>query len=206
MNFTSLATGVANTGSYSWTINPSTFAAGSTYVVEVASTTTPTIFGKSSAPFTIAPPVHVYYINGSATGGQYTTAAGSDSNNGESSATPMATLGALLAKYTLDPGDIVYVDAGTYNLTQNIVFPAADSGTGGLPSQTITIQGPTQAGLTATFNRQGTSGGFYDFEFNGASNVTLANLTITGGATGVQLDDNAKSTGIVVSELDDHRQ
>ena len=69
-------------------------------------------------------------------------------------------------------GDIVYVDAGIYNLTNNIVFGAADSGTGTLPSQTITIQGPTQPGLSAIFNRQGTTSGFYDFEFKGASYVT----------------------------------
>ena len=199
VNFTSLATGIANTGSYAWTVNAATFAPGSTYEVKVASVTTPAVFGVSSAPFTIAAPVHVYYVNGSSTGGQYTTAAGSDFNNGEFANTPMATLGALLAKYTLDPGDIVYVDAGTYNLTNNIVFPTADSGTGSLPSQTITIQGPTETGLTATFNRQGTTtAGFYDFEFKGASNVTLANLTITGGQTGVHLDDSSNSIGITV--------
>src|SRR6185437_10524048 len=127
-----------------------------------------------------------------------TTAAGSDANNGQSAATPMATLGALLATYVLGPGDIVYVDAGTYNLTQNIVIPSADSGTGSLPSQTITIQGPTQSGLTATFNRQSTSSGFYVFEFKGAKNVTLANLTIEGGGIGVALDDNTGSTGISI--------
>ena len=139
--FTSLATGVANTGSYSWTINAATFASGADYVVEVASASNPAISAVSASPFTVAAPVHVYYVNASATGGQYTTAGGSDSNNGKSAATPMATLGALLAKYTLDPGDIVYVDAGTYNLTNNIVFGTANSGTSADP---ITIQGPTQ--------------------------------------------------------------
>ena len=197
--FTPLATGIANSGSYSWTIDPATYPAGATYVVEVTSTANPAVFGESSAAFTIAAPVHIYYVNGSATGGQYTTAAGSDSNNGESASAPMATLGALLAKYTLDPGDVVYVDAGVYNLTQNIIIPAADSGTGSLASQVITIQGPTQAGLTATFNRQSTASGFYDFEFKGAKNVTLSNLTIEGGATGVQIDDNTNSTGISVT-------
>ncbi|MEO6842783.1 MAG: right-handed parallel beta-helix repeat-containing protein [Bradyrhizobium sp.] len=196
--FTTLASGVANTGSYSWTINPATYAAGSTYVVEVASAIAPAIFGESSA-FSISPPVHVYFVNGSATGGQYTTATGSDSNDGQSAGTAMATLGALLAKYTLGAGDIVYVDAGTYNLTQNIVIPTADSGTGSLASQVITIQGPRQAGLTATFNRQSTASGFYDFEFQGAKNVTLANLTIKGGAIGVSIDDNTNGTGITIT-------
>ena len=196
--FTTLASGVANSGSYAWTINPAAFAPGTTYVVEVASASNPTIYGISASPFTVAAPVHVYYVNASATGGQYTTAGGSDFNSGQSAASPMATLGALLAKYTLGAGDIVYVDAGTYNLTNNIVFGAADSGTGTLPSQTITIQGPTQPGLSAIFNRQGTTTGFYDFEFKGASDVTLANLTIVGANIGVALDDNAKSIGITV--------
>ncbi len=191
---TVLASGVADTGAYSWTIDSATFAPASNYVVEVASATNT----ATSGAFSIAAPVHIYYVNGSLSGGQYTTAGGSDSNDGKSPSTPMATLGHLLATTTLEPGDLVYVDAGTYLLTNNIVFPAADSGTGSLAAQAITIQGPTQTGLTATFNRQGTSSGFYDFEFAGASNVILDNLSITGGAVGIQIDDNKNSTGITV--------
>ena len=192
---TVLASGVLDSGGYSWTVDGAVFAVGAAYQVQVASSANPAISGES-ASFSIVAPVHVYYVNASATGGQYATAGGSDANDGLSAATPMATLAKLLATYTFKPGDIVYVDAGTYDLTNNLVFAAADFGTLALP---ITIQGPTQAGLTATFNRQGTTSGFYAFDFKGASNVVLNNLTITGGNVGVELEDNAGSTGITIA-------
>ena len=81
-----------------------------------------------TAPFDPGP-VHVYYINDSSTvGDQYTTAIGDDvANDGKSADKPMATLSALLARYTLGAGDIVDVDTGIYKLTNNVVFTAADS-------------------------------------------------------------------------------
>ncbi|MCW2284563.1 parallel beta-helix repeat protein [Rhodoblastus acidophilus] len=193
-----LAADVADSGTYSWTIDGKVFAPGSTYVVRVASLTTPSLFGESSA-FAIAAPVHVYYVNASATGGQYTTAAGSDTAYGASggltAATPFASLGALLSAYTLKAGDIVYVDAGTYALSNNLVFGSAIAGTATAP---VTIQGPTQSGLSATFDRQATTAGFYAFDFKGATHVVLSNLTIKNGYAGVELEDNAGSTGITV--------
>ena len=122
---TVLASGVADSGSYSWTVDGAVFAAGATYQVQVVSAANSAISGVS-ATFSIVAPVHVYYVNASATGGQYATAGGSDANDGLSAATPMASLGKLLATYTLKPGDIVYVDAGTYNLTNNLTFAAAE--------------------------------------------------------------------------------
>ncbi|MBC9882178.1 LEPR-XLL domain-containing protein, partial [Bradyrhizobium sp. INPA01-394B] len=199
VNFTSIAPGVANSGSYVWTVDAAKFAAGSTYVVKIASTATPSLFDVSDGTFSISGPTHVYYVNdGSQTGDQYTTAIGDDANSGLSPDKPMASLAALLAKYALGAGDTVYVDTGTYNLTNNIVFTSADSGTGeGV--QRLTIQGPTNNGVTATFNRQSASSGFYDFEFKGASYVTLANLHVTGGQWGIYLDDNSASKNITIS-------
>jgi Ca2+-binding RTX toxin-like protein len=199
VNFTSIASGAANSGSYVWTVDAAQFAAGSTYVVKVASTATPSLFDVSDGTFAISGPTHAYYINdGSLTGDQYATAIGDDANSGLSADKPMASLAALLAKYALGAGDTVYVDTGTYNLTNNIIFTSADSGTGeGV--QRLTIQGPTNGGAGATFNRQSTSSGFYDLEFKGASYVTLANLHVTGGQWGVVLDDGTASKNITIS-------
>ena len=203
--FSALASGIANSGTYAWTIDPAVFAPGSNYLVKVSSSANPATFGVSSAPFTISVPVTSYYINDAIQAGdQYTTAIGSDLNSGLSPDQPMATLSGLLAKYSLTPGSIVYVDTGNYSLTNNIVFNTAQSGTGDLPNQRLTIQGPTNTGVTATFNRGSNSSGFEAFEFNGASYVTLANLHITGGSYGVALDDNSMSVGVTVqnSQID----
>ena len=198
VHFTTIATGVANTGQYSWAIDGGVFAAGATYQVRVSSTSTPTIFGLSDQPFTISAPVHAYYINDNSTvGDQYTTAVGNDANSGLTPDAPMATFQALLAKYGLHGGDTVYVDTGNYALTTNIIFTSSDSGTS--DTQRVVVQGPTNAGDTATINRSSRSSGFYAFEFKGAQFVSLQNLHITGGNYGVVIDDNVNSVNITLA-------
>ena len=136
VNFTTIAAGIANSGHYDWTVDGGVFAAGSNYRVRVSSTANSTIFDLSDQTFTISAPVHAYYINdNSTTGDQYTTAVGNDANSGLVAAAPMASLQALLAKYSLHPGDTVYVDTGTYALTTNIVFTSDDSGTSDTPAR-----------------------------------------------------------------------
>jgi len=44
----------------------------------------------------------------------YTTVVGNDTNTGASADQPKLTLTNLLATYTLQTGDVVYVDTGTY--------------------------------------------------------------------------------------------
>jgi len=57
-----------------------------------------------------------YYVNdNSLTGDIYCSAIGNDANNGTDPSTPKATLKDILNDYDLEPGDIVYVDAGTYS-------------------------------------------------------------------------------------------
>jgi Malectin domain/Right handed beta helix region/Periplasmic copper-binding protein (NosD) len=198
VNFTTIATGVANNGQYSWTVDGNVFAAGATYQVRVSSTATPTIFGISEQVFTISAPVHAYYINDNSTvGDQYTTAVGNDANSGLTPDAPMATFQALLTKYSLHGGDTVYVDTGNYALSTNIVFTSDDSGTS--DTSRVVVQGPTSAGSTATFDRTNRSSGFYAFEFKGAQFVSLQNLHITGGNYGVVADDNAKSLNITLA-------
>lgn len=70
-----------------------------------------------------------YYVNDEATAGDvYSTAAGSNSSDGLSPAAPMASLGGLLRRYDLEPGDTVFVDTGRYELLKNIDITREDSG------------------------------------------------------------------------------
>jgi len=74
-----------------------------------------------------------YYVNdGTTSNDTFCTAAGSDSNDGLSSNTPMATIQAVIGRYHPTIGATVYVDAGTYLLSSDLVLP--DTGAGGGPS------------------------------------------------------------------------
>ena len=189
----SIATGLAmdayGNGSYDWTI-PSNLPLGNQYLVRVTANEGTNPVGVSAQPFLITNNGNAYYVNANTTaGGAFTTAPGNDANSGKSPDQPMASLTALLAAYTLQPGDIVYVDTGTYNLIKNVVLGPEDSG--------VTFEGP--AGGGALLNRGNTNQGEYVFDLQGATDVTLENLEITGGSYGINASDGAGSTGLTVS-------
>ncbi len=187
-----IATGVGNTGQYLWSIPAGT--SPGTYSIRV-SIPDDGLADASIAPFTIVPPVHVYYVNdGTVLPGDWTTAPGSDANDGLTPATPKASIQAVLAAYDLSPGDVIRVDDGTYDLDSNILLAAADSG--------ITIEGYNDAsypGRAAVLDRGNTNGGQYVFQLAGATGVTLEDLAITGGYDGIYAENTAGSTHLTVS-------
>src|SRR5262245_46695970 len=87
----------------------------------------------------------------------------------------MATLAALLSAYDLGSGDVIHVDAGTYQLVRSALITAQDSG--------VRIEGPTTA--AAVLNRGNTSAGSYDIELLNADGVTIERLSATGGLYGI---------------------
>ncbi len=180
-----LTTSAPDTGSYVWAL-PGSLTSG-TYYVEVIRNDS-THLTATSGTFTISAFNGIYYVNGSSTAGVFTTAGGNDANSGLNPASPKATIGAILSSYTLEPGNIIMVDQATYNLSTNLVLVAADSG--------ITIEGV--AGKTI-LNRGNTSSNAYDIDFQGATNVTLENLTLTGGYVGINASYGQVSTGLTVT-------
>ena len=176
-------------GSYAWTI-PANATTGADYLLRVTSDQVPTVQGTSAAPFSVANSGHFYYVNdGSTAGDLYSSAPGNNANDGKTPATPMASLGALLSAYVMHPGDVVYVDAGNYQVVKNIVLTPGDSG--------ITIIGP--GAEDATLDRGNTNNGSYVFELAGATNVTIEDLGITGGFDGLYADPGSSSTGLSVT-------
>ena len=182
INFTSIATGVADTGSYVWTV-PTGLTPGSTYVIEVSAESV-AVSGVSQQ-FNMSGQITSYYVNAGATGGEYTTAPGSDLNNGLTPATPKASIQALLASYPLGAGDTIYVDSGNYAVTTNINLTGTNSGTSA--SNDFTIIGPTAGYAPAVLNRGNLNSGQDVFDLQGVSYVTLENLTITGANIGVEI-------------------
>ena len=89
---------------------------------------------------------------------------------------------------TQRPATIIYVDTGTYTLVHDLDLTSANAG--------LTIQGPSSAG--AVINRANTSD--YDFYLNnGASNITLDHLSISGGLAGIYGEYSGNSTNNTIS-------
>lgn len=175
--WTSLATGLpmdeAGDGGFDWSV-PAGLAPG-TYQLRVRSHESPSVLAVSNT-FLVVSAGHAYYVNdGSPTGDVFTTAAGDNANSGKDPDHPMASLTALLNAYTPGAGDTIYVDTGTYHLLGNLRLTAANSG--------LHIVGPSTA--VATLDRGNTSFGRYVFELNGATDVEIDRLTLTGAEVAV---------------------
>jgi hypothetical protein len=190
-----IATAAPNNGVFSWAI-PTTVSPAANYLIGVTRNDNAALTDTSNANFAIAPPINVYYVNdGAVAAGDWTTAAGDNANDGLTPATPKAAIGAVLAAYHLNPGDLIRVDSGTYNVGVNIVLGAAVSG--------VTIEGYHEAAFPsrrAVLDRGNTSNGSAAFEIHDAVNTTLKDLTITGGESGVLGPSGLASSGLTIAD------
>ena len=115
---------------------PRPYAPGSNYLIRVTRNDDPSQSDTSNSPFTDRPADQRLLRqrrHGERRGGDWTTAPGDNANDGLTPATPKASIGGVLAAYHLNPGDVIRVDDGTYNLGVNLVLDATVSG--------ITIEG-----------------------------------------------------------------
>ncbi|PQO38848.1 hypothetical protein C5Y96_02970 [Blastopirellula marina] len=123
---------------------------------------------------------------------QYTTAAGNAAADGLTAATPVDSLATLLGKgIAFQPGDQVFIDTGAYKADHDLVFTAAHTG--------LTLQGPTDVGKVATLQRTGVSS-FQDavLKIDGADNLTISHVVVTGGGIGVLLSGDTIGDGITL--------
>lgn len=127
-------------------------------------------------PAPVGPVTGDVYINdGTFAAGDFTTAAGQDiATNDGSAAEPFTTLAYALARSTQAPGDVIYIDAGTYSWASTHAL--TDSGTLANP---ITMQGKgsDETNITTT-----------------AANTTSAGLHFTTGEHWVVKDLNWTAT------------
>ncbi len=182
--FQVLAADEANDGLYSWLVDAGSFPASTAYFLRISSVDQPVVTDVSDAAFEVSAPTNTYYVNIAGdvdfTDNEYTTAAGGVGNSGISAASPLASVQAVLSTYDLGPGDVIYVDSGSYSVTTNIVIGTGDSG--------VRIQGPVQSGHRALLNRGSTASGSYVFSLSDATDVTLDALEIVGGNEGVYVN------------------
>lgn len=110
-----------------------------------------------------------YYVNDtSRTGDVFCTAKGASTNNGTSASSPKLSLKALLTTYsnTIVSGDIIYIDAGTYNNETSITHTISGVSFIGAGSP-LTIIDNAYAGTATNF-----------FMYLNASNIVMKDFTI----------------------------
>ncbi|MBI5616868.1 MAG: right-handed parallel beta-helix repeat-containing protein, partial [Gammaproteobacteria bacterium] len=191
-SFTLLAGNEANDGTYAWLLDPAVFAAGTDYELRITSVDAPAVSDVTNAPFSVVLPIHYYYVNDNSTvGDEYTTAIGNDANDGLSPDLPKASIRSVLDTYDLNAGDVVLVDTGRYVIGTNISIAADDTG--------VEIRGAVGATHATIIDRANTNTGAYVFEMKGADDVTLSNLSITGGAYGVVAGNTADSDHLTIA-------
>jgi len=181
-SFQPVATGVVNDGNFAW--NPATDS--NQALVRIVSTLDAAIQDTSDAVFSIGVEGSVYYVNDSVHDGteEFTSRAGDNTFSGTTPDDPMASLSAVLGSYDLEPGDIIYIDHGTYGLATNVRVTAADAG--------ITILGPSLPGNVALLDRGNTAAGSYALELNNADDVTLDHLSVTGALHGIWIENGSE--------------
>ncbi len=104
----------------------------SNYRIKVSWTADSTVFDESGYDFTIsnsAPTGTSFFVNDTDTSNDvYCSAPGDNANNGLTPATPKWNLQSIIDEKVLGPGDVVYVDTGSWSLPHEIYITSADKG------------------------------------------------------------------------------
>ena len=128
-----------------------------------------------------------YYVNDDTTvGDQYCSAIGNDANDGLTPATPKRSVQIIIDRYTLKAGDTVWIDAGTYALTNDVQLTQLDHGTDGNPIRFVGVIAPN--GEPATIFDRGSNGGACFTLNTGVRFIQLENLWLKRGANGINFD------------------
>ncbi|MCP3889034.1 MAG: hypothetical protein GY702_09200, partial [Desulfobulbaceae bacterium] len=137
-----------------------------------------------------------YYVNDDTTNGdQYSTAAGQPYNGttvtGRSPVDPVNQIQDIIEYNDLEPGDTIYVDAGNYSITSEIVFTEDDSGSEDKP---ILLTGPTNGehAVIQQINPLPSCLRIQDMSpevGHAGGGIIIQNLELSGAETGVLLLD-----------------
>jgi len=163
----------------------------------------PVVSSQTPTNFTYLNGTFAFYVNDASTAGDvYCTAPGNDENIGVGPGAPMASLGALLNRYDLEPGAIIYVDTGRYFHPGTL--PVLTSQDSGLPAEPVLIQGSTNrmAG-GSVFGGASVLG--LGVGFNQASNIVLRDIQVSNVVRGVAITNSAniRLEGIEVRRASD---
>ena len=139
---TTIISSTPDTGEYTWTASKSGINFGTYGLrIQISLVGDPAVFDRSTETFTVPENTTTFYVNDSSTvGDQYTTAPGSNRNDGRLPSAPKPYINNVLRIYSLGPGDTLYADTGNYaEIAPVIISPIISVGNG----QGFTIVGPT---------------------------------------------------------------
>ena len=186
-NWQTVATGLAATlGEYAWTNTTITSSRFSRW--RVVDETNPTTFDMVDQDFLFRNGPITYFLNdNSLVDDIYTTAVGDDDNLGTGPVNPKATLSSLLNSHDIEPGDIIYVDTGLYNMTVDQIWSINDSGNAEEPVQLFA----STNGIGATFSRF--INGSSVLKFSGAEYIRINQLKFKGAINSLFFDGGTHS-------------
>ncbi len=172
---------------YNWTI-PAAQTSGNNYRVRArSSASTGLIEDTSYASFIISNSGRDYYVNDNSLAGDvFTSAAGNNAASGKLPSEPMSSLSALLAAYSFEPGDVIHIDNGSYQLIKSINLNSGHSG--------IRIEGPTSG--SAILDRNNLSYNVIDLA--NVDDLTLDRLTVRGGNIGIVAGAGSDSDRVTI--------
>lgn len=129
---------------------------------------------------------YIYYLNdGNTNGDIYTEAIGSDLNLGTTPNSPKLSLQSLLNAHTLQPGDMVLIDTGYYDLGLNNTLTTLDSGG---TNAFVYLQGSTNySSGGSVFDRHSSLPTDYALDLNGASYVSVHDLVLRNSGVGLHI-------------------
>ena len=124
-----------------------------------------------------------FYVNDASTNGDvYCLAPGNPTNDGLTVFTPKDSIQAILNEWDLDPADTIYMDSGTYVLSQPVIIDGQSSG---WDTNFVYIQGGTNV-LVPTIIKP-SSGGGSPFVFSYARNFRLSHVIVQDSSDGISL-------------------
>lgn len=143
---------------------------------------------ESVSPFIVHNTGIAYYVNDDFVDANgYCTAIGRSSNDGVTPATPKRWLQEIVDTYHLNPGDVVYVDGGSYQTEASVVIGDLDSGrTSRNEGDYIRIQGQTNllADKTVLIN-PGENGSIMTFD--SAYGIRVCDIQMLGSSNSIQV-------------------
>lgn len=172
-----LASGIsASDGLWLW---DSTLVPPSVQARLMVETADGSIAAQSEKNFSVRNAAFTFYVNDADTNlanDVYCTQPGNNANSGLTNSAPMADLNALLARYELEGGDVVYIDTGVYRGVDPWTIRQKDSA-GNTVEPPVVFQGSTNAFPSRTvLDRQGSPTGItVDYGVG----VQLRHLTIS---------------------------
>jgi len=181
-----LATNVlAGTGSYEW--NTMSYQSTPLGLWKITSSANTNITDECDNFFYVRNTNLIFYINDSSTNGDmYTSAIGADINYGIKSGFPKASVQDVLDTYNLEPGDIVYIDTGEYEIDTAITWTDLDAGD---TNDFVSLIGSTNEAAGGTYiNRQMDDD--YVIHLYQTAAVLLKNLRLERGGDGVKLEES----------------